>query len=118
MTEVYLYQGFDHALSYDLNYPRPDVLAVLAWHKGQVVGIAGASADSDQWWQIGIDVVPEHQGVGLGRALVSQATAVILEKGKAPYYTHSISNIRSGNTARSLGYQLAWVDVYVRDLAG
>jgi hypothetical protein len=67
-------------------------------------------------WQIGIDVVAEYQGLGLGKALVSRATEVTLEHGKTPYYSHNISNVRSGNTARTIGYQWAWSGTYVRDV--
>jgi GNAT superfamily N-acetyltransferase len=116
MAEVYRFVGFTHSLSYRLDHPSPDMIAVAAWHKGRVVGMAGVGADSDQLWQIGVDVAPEHQGKGLGRALVSRATGAALEQGKAPYYATSITNIRSGNTARSVGYHLAWSETFVRDL--
>jgi len=116
MAEVYCYEGFHHALSYRLDNPCADMLAVAAWRNGQVIGMAGVSADSDQLWQIGINVVSEFQGIGLGKALVSRATEATLELGKTPYYTHNVSNVRSGNTARTIGYQWAWTASYVREL--
>lgn len=116
MAEVYRFGGFTHSLSYRLDHPCPDMIAVVAWYGGRVVGIAGVGADGDQLWQLGIDVVPEHQGKGLGKALVGRATEVTLERGKVPYYVTSTTNIRSGNTARSVGYHLAWSETYARDL--
>jgi len=116
MAEVYRFVGFTHSLSYRLDHPCPDMIAVAAWHKGRVVGMAGVGADSDQLWQIGVDVAPQYQGKGLGKAMVSRATGAALEQGKVPYYATSITNIRSGNTARSVGYHLAWGETYVRDL--
>ena len=116
MAEVYRFEGFSHALSYRMDHPSLDMIAVAAWHKGQVVGMAGVGGDSDHLWQIGVDVAPQCQGMGLGKALVSRATEATLEHGKTPYYAHHISNIRSGNTALSVGYQLAWTATYVRDL--
>jgi GNAT superfamily N-acetyltransferase len=116
MAEVYRFEGFDHALSYRMDHPCPEMIAVVATYGSQVVGIAGVSADNEQLWQIGIDVVPKHQGMGLGKALVSRATQAVLERGKTPYYGHYISNMASGNTARSVGYQWAWMSTYVRDL--
>jgi len=116
MAEVYCYEGFHHALSYRTDNPSADMIAVAAWRNGQVIGMAGVSADSDYLWQIGIDVVSEFRGIGLGKALVSQATEATFEQGKMPYYVHNISNVRSGNTARSLGFQWAWTESYVRKL--
>jgi len=116
MPEAYRFQGFHHAVSYRLHNPSPDVIAIVAWHEGRVVGMAGVGADSDQLWQIGMDVVPEYQGLGLGKALVSRATEATLEQGKVPTYSHNISNVRSGNTARTVGYQWAWSGTYARDL--
>jgi GNAT superfamily N-acetyltransferase len=116
MEEAYRFAGFTHSLSYRLDHPCPDMIAIAAWYNGRVVGMAGVGADSAQLWQIGVDVAPEHQGKGLGKALVSRATTAALERGKVPYYATSITNIRSGNTARSVGYQLAWSEAYARDL--
>jgi predicted GNAT family acetyltransferase len=116
IQEAYAFTGFHHALSYRLENSRPDVIAVAAWHKQQVIGMAGVSADNDQLWQIGVNVDPTYWGMGIGKALVSRATEAILEHDKTPYYATRITNIASGNTARSVGYQLAWTDAYVRDL--
>ena len=49
-----------------------------------VIGIAGASADSDELWQIGVDVLPKYQGRCIGKALVSELTAAVLAAGKVP----------------------------------
>jgi GNAT superfamily N-acetyltransferase len=115
MTEAYAYTGFGYALSYDLAYPRPDMIAVAAWHDGQVIGLAGASADSDEVWQVGVSVLPAYHRMGIGKALVSQVTEMTLAQGKVPHYATWIANLASSNTARTLGYWLAWTDVCVRD---
>lgn len=116
MQEAFAFTGFHNALSYRLENPRPDMIAVAAWHEQQVIGMAGVSADNDELWQIGVNVEPAFWGMGIGKALVSRATEAILEHDKTPYYATGIANIASGNTARSVGYQLAWTDAYVRDL--
>jgi len=116
MAEVYNFGGYYHALSYRLDDPCPDMIAVLGWRDGQLVGMAGVSADSDELWQIGIEVAPAYQGMELGKALVSRATAAVLEQEKVPYYATSLANMASGNTARSVGYQLAWSDVHARNV--
>jgi GNAT superfamily N-acetyltransferase len=115
IADAYASPGFHHALGYQLDSARPDMLAALAWHDGTVVGMAGASADSDQLWQIGVDVRPETQNRGVGKALVSRITEAILVEGKLPYYSTWVSNMRSSNVALGLGYWLAWTEVYVRE---
>jgi GNAT superfamily N-acetyltransferase len=117
IQDVYAYPGFRHALCYQLDSPRPDMLAAVAWQNQTVVGIAGASADNDQLWQIGVDVLPEAQNRGIGKALVSRITEAILAQGKLPYYSTWVSNLRSSNAALSVGYWLAWTEVYVRERA-
>ena len=66
-------------------------------------------------WQIGVDVVETARGGGIGRALVSRLTALILDSGRVPYYSTAVSNIRSRAVALSLGYWPAWTELYVRD---
>jgi GNAT superfamily N-acetyltransferase len=117
MAEVYQFGfGYYHALNYRLDDPCPDMIAVVAWKDEQVAGMAGMSADSDELWQIGIEIAPAYQGKGLGKALVSRATEAALAQEKVPYYATRLVNIASGNTARSVGYQLAWSDVYARNV--
>jgi GNAT superfamily N-acetyltransferase len=115
IADAYAYSGFGHALGYQLESARPDMLAAIAWHDGAVVGMAGASADSDRLWQVGIDVRPDAQNRGIGKALVGHVTEAILAQGKLPYYSTWASNLRSSNVALGLGYRLAWTEVYVRE---
>lgn len=115
MAALYRYRGFGAALSYRPNSARPERLASVAARAGQVVGIAAASADADDLWQIGVEVSAGAQGSGIGRALVSRLTEGILDKGKIPYYTTVVSNIRSRSLAIGLGYWPAWTELYARD---
>ena len=46
----------------------PDVLGLAALRDGEIVGMAGASADSPTMWQIGINVEPEARGLASGLA--------------------------------------------------
>ena len=41
-----------------------DMLAVGAYDNGKLIGLAGCSADADQMWQIGVDVLPEYRRKG------------------------------------------------------
>jgi GNAT superfamily N-acetyltransferase len=106
---LYGTEGFRNAIQYDVNHPRPDVLAVVARQRGEVVGIAGASADCARLWQVGIDVLPAYRKAGLAAALVSLLTREILERGYIPYYGTGSSNIASQRVAYRAGYQIAWM---------
>ena len=116
MVEAYQFPDFHHAVNYRLDYHCPDMVAVAAWHEGRVIGMAGASADSEELWQVGVNVLPEYQGTGVGKAVVSRVTEATLDHGKTPFYATLVANLASSNTALSVGYWLAWTDVYVKDL--
>ena len=107
--------GFHNALGYRWDSPRPDMLAVVARQGTQVVGVAGVSADSEHLWQVGVDVLAAFRGQGIGKALVSRITLATLAAGKVPYYSTRIGNLRSSQLACSLGYRLAWTEVYVKE---
>jgi GNAT superfamily N-acetyltransferase len=112
--DVYrLYQtsGFPNALQYRRDHPQPDVLATVVYASGFPVAVAGASADCDDMWQIGIDVLPDHRGTGVGRDLVVHLTQAILDRGKVPYYSTSPSNIGSRRLARAAGFWPAWTEL-------
>ncbi len=112
IEKLYQYKGFEYALGYDVNHPRPDVLAAVAIADGKVVGIAGASADCEQLWQTGINILPEYRRFGLAAALTNQLAIAILERGKIPYYGTSSSNVASQRTAHRAGFSPAWVCCY------
>ncbi len=112
MEALYEHEGFRNAILYDLDSPRPDVLALAARKGGEIAAMAGASADSETLWQIGIDVLPAHRGRGLAAALVGMLTQEILARGKVPYYGTSASNIASQRVAHRAGYAPAWMCCY------
>lgn len=111
LEELYSFEGFRNALSYRA---RRDELATVARKGEEVVGIAGASADSDSMWQIGIDVVPSARGLGLGKSLASLLTREILDRDKVPYYSTVTSNLSSRALAVGIGYWPAWVEIGAR----
>ena len=69
------------ALSSEYNPDRPDVIALAAIDGGKIVGVAGASADTKDMWQVGIDVLPEYRGRGFGKALLRKLAQTAVERG-------------------------------------
>ena len=91
-----------------------DVLGVGAYDEGKLVGLAGCSADCDQMWQIGVDVLPEYRRRGIASALTSTLAKEILKRGKVPFYCSAWSNIRSVRNAVKSGFIPAWVEMTVK----
>ena len=114
VRKLYNVPGFTHALQYRANTDRPDIIACIARFDGQVVGIAGASADCDSLWQIGIDVVEYVRGRGIGKALLAHLTQAVFDAGQIPYYSTVSSNIASRSIAFKVGYWPVWVEMYAR----
>ncbi len=109
-------EDFPNALLYDRsNENRKDVLAVFALNAGKIIGVAGASNDSDKLWQIGIDVLPEFRTIGIGTEIVSKLTAEIFSYGAVPYYGTWAGNLPSMRLANACGYDVAWTEMIVSD---
>ena len=92
-----------------------DVLCVGAYDGETLIGLAGASADCETMYQIGIDVLPEYRRQGIAAALTSRLTEEILDLGKVPFYCAAWSNIRSVRNAITCGYRPAWVELTARE---
>jgi GNAT superfamily N-acetyltransferase len=112
IQELYAAPGFNNAIQYDENHPRPDVLAVIAKIGDVIIGMAGASADCEMMWQMGIDVLPDHRGKGLASVLIAKLAKEILLRGKVPYYGTATGNVGSQRVAYRAGLKPAWTCVY------
>ena len=88
-----------------------DVLGVGAYDGSTLVGLAACSADCDDMWQIGVDVLPEYRRKGIASALTSRLTKEILNRGKVPFYCTAWSNVRSVRNAVKSGFIPAWVEM-------
>ena len=88
-----------------------DVLGVGAYDGGKLVGLAGCSADCEDMWQIGVDVLPTWRRRGIASALTSRLAREILARGKVPFYCSAWSNIRSVRNAVKSGFIPAWVEM-------
>lgn len=100
-----------NALSQEENPLRPDVIALAAVDGGQPVAVAGASADGETLWQVGIDVLPDYRSRGLGTALVEALCQRIVKLDKLPFYGTAAANIHSQSIAVKCGFFPAWVEV-------
>lgn len=105
---------FPNAVGASPNLDRPDVIAAAACDGDEIAALAGASADTADFWQVGIDVLPEYRGRGLGKMLVRALCAAIEARGKMPFYGTSLSNLHSQNIALESGFYPAWVEVSSR----
>ena len=100
---------FGEAYAFDPN--APDMLGVSAMEGGKILGMAGASADSETMWQIGINVEKEARGKGIGVLLVTLLKNEILRRGKLPFYGTSMSHLASQRVALSSGFVPAWAEL-------
>lgn len=110
--EIMQFKGdnrFKQAFAYDKNHP--DVLSVAAFDGVNIMGMAGASTDSNTMWQIGIDVIPEYRGRGIGTYLVKLLKNEILKRGKVPFYGTASSHFHSQNIALNAGFYPAWAEL-------
>ena len=92
-----------------------DVLGVGAYDGEKLVGFAGCSADCEEMWQIGVDVLPEYRRQGIAAAVTSRLALVILARGKVPFYCAAWCNLKSVRNAIKCGFRPAWVNVTARE---
>ena len=85
-----------------------------AYDNGKLIGLAACSADCEEMWQIGIDVLPEYRRKGIASALTSRLAIEILERGKVPFYCCAWSNLKSAGNAIKSGFRPAWVQLTVK----
>lgn len=94
-----------------------DVLGVGAYDGDTLVGFAACSADCDDMWQIGVDVLPPYRRQGIAAALTSRLALEILKRGKVPFYCAAWCNLKSVRNAYKCGFRPAWVEVTARETA-
>lgn len=92
-----------------------DVLAVGAYDGGRLIGLAGASADCESMYQIGIDILSEYRRQGVASALTSRIALEIFALGKVPFYCAAWCNIASVRNAIRCGFRPAWTELTARE---
>ena len=88
-----------------------DMLGVGAYDSGRLIGLAGCSADGEEMWQIGIDVLPEYRRQGIASVLTNRLARAVFERNKVPFYGAAWSNIRSIRNGLRCGFRPAWVEI-------
>ncbi|MCI8331253.1 MAG: GNAT family N-acetyltransferase [Clostridiales bacterium] len=88
-----------------------DRIAAAAYDGDTLIGLAGASADCEAMWQIGIDVLPAYRRQGIASALTARVALEILQIGKVPFYCCAWSNIASARNAVRAGFRPSWVQL-------
>lgn len=94
-----------------------DVLGVGAYDQGKLIGLAGCSADCENMYQIGVDVLPEYRRQGVASALTSRLALEILKLGRVPFYCAAWCNLRSVRNAIKCGFRPAWVELTAREVS-
>jgi hypothetical protein len=106
--------GFDNAFCKKEGERRDTLAAIILSPEGKIVSAAGASSDSNVFWQIGIDTLPEYRKKNLAKVLTTVLSNEIACTGRIPYYSAVPQNIPSHRTALSSGFMPAWVEYSVR----
>ena len=93
-----------------------DVLGVGAYDGDKLIGLAGCSADCEDMYQIGVNVLPEYRRQGVASAVTSRLALEVLALGKVPFYCAAWCNIKSVRNAVRCGFRPAWVSLTARDM--
>ena len=91
-----------------------DILGIGAFDNGKMAGFAACSADAEEMWQIGVDVLPDYRRKGIASSVTSRLALEILDRGKVPFYCSAWSNIRSVRNAVKSGFVPSWVEMTVK----
>lgn len=116
IRQFYGDERFPNAIAEKYTPTRPDRIAVCAYDRNNIMGMAGCSEDAPHWQQIGIDVIPGYRSKGVGTYLVTLLKNKITKCGDIPFYGTSLSNYHSWNIALNSGFKPSWVEIGAKKL--
>ncbi len=97
-----------NCLAKDIQRNIKDGLAFRVFQKGKLVSVSEAPAIGhmqDLIEEVGVDTLPEYQGRGYGKAVISAMTEEILNIGRIPIYRCSSKNEASIRLTKAIGYE-------------
>lgn len=101
---------FNEALLFDPD--MPDLLAVTAMDGDTILGMASATRNCERLWEIGLNVLPESRGRGVGACLTALLKDELLRRGVVPTYATAESHILSQRVAFRAGFIPAFYEVF------
>ena len=101
---------FSSAILFD--EATPDMLAVVGNDGDKILGMAGATKNSELLWEIGVDTTIEGKGKKVASTLVSHLKSKILNMGIIPYYGTVESHIKSQRVAIRAGFEPAYFELF------
>ena len=90
----------------------PDEIAVVAMDGETILGMAGATHDTDTMWQIGVNVTKEGRGKGVGSYVIKRLKNEVLKCGIVPFYATVESHIKSQKVAIRAGFEPTFYELF------
>lgn len=112
-AEIETFRGddrFHEAILFDEK--TPDMLAVCAVDSDVILGMAGATKDTNFMWQIGVNVTQEGRGKGIGSMVVACLKDEVLSRGFLPFYATVESHIKSQKVAIRAGFEPVFYEMF------
>jgi GNAT superfamily N-acetyltransferase len=110
-------ERFQEAFIFDPDCP--DVLGIAAYdEEGQIMGMAGATCNTENLYEIGIDVIKGYRHRGIGAGLIRLLKNELLNRDIVPFYKTAVSHMASRNVAINAGFFPGWTEVYSRKIKG
>lgn len=92
-----------------------DVLGTEVFsEEGELVAVAGATANSERMWELGVNSFVE--GKGYGQAALSKLVKEVQKRGKVPYSGTALSHCASQNISLRAGLVPAFCELRARKL--
>lgn len=89
----------------------PDMLAIACYSElGEILGMAGASRNSADMWEMGVNVLSEARRTGLASEMVRLLSCEVQRRGHLPYFNCCMSHIAAQRTALAAGLRPAFCE--------